>query len=218
MSYSAILSYLLLSGCAFWALSQCDGDFFQEFWCCSNVGFGLICINGFLGLWYCSRQTGPMSLVMKACKKQQLVSVLSFTTYIFCVPLIIVDLYLYYMFSAKVAYIHIFYPFMAFLPRLFGCEKKESVQMVDMIVLLSVGSLTTTCAMRHNYYGLSAGVVLALSHFFISAEKRTFGMNSRTVQNYLMCLFLILSYKALVEAEKSWLLNCTESQDSLSAC
>lgn len=218
MSYTAILSYLFLSGSAFWALSQCDGDFCQEFWCCSNVGFGLICINGFLGLWYCSRQAGPMSSVMKAYRKHRFVSVLSFSTYIFCVPLIIVDLYLYYMFSAKVAYVHLIYPCLAFLPKIFGCEKKESVQMVDMVILLSVGSLTTTCAMRHNYYGLAAGITLALSHFFISAERRTFGMDSRTVQNYLMCVFLVLSFRALVDAEKSWLINCAQAKDVLSLC
>lgn len=218
MSYTAIFSYLLLSGCAFWALSQCEGEALKEFWCCSNLGFSLICINGFLGLWYCSRNAGCVAKCKNQFRKKTIVSSLSFFTYIYSVPLIIVDLYLYYNFSYKVAYIHLFYPLLGFMPRMFGCSRKESVQMIDMIVLLHVGSITTTCAMRHNYYGLAAGVVLATSHFFVSAEKKTIGLHSRTVQNYLMCVFLILSFKALVEAEKDWVLNCTQAADTLSAC
>lgn len=219
MSYTAIFSYLLLSGCAFWALSQCEGEALKEFWCCSNLGFSLICINGFLGLWHCSRNAGCLAACCnKICKKRSVISGLSFFTYIYSVPLIIVDLYLYYSFSYKIAYIHLFYPLLGFMPRLFGCNRKESVQMIDMIVLLHVGSLTTTCAMRHNYYGLGAGVVLAVSHFLVSAERKTVGLNSRTAQNYLMCAFLVLAFKALVEAEKDWVLNCSQVKDTLSAC
>lgn len=156
--------------------------------------------------------------MVQAFKKKSLISGLSFFTYIYSVPLIIVDIYLYYMFNYKVAFIHLFYPLSAFIPRICGCNKKESVQMIDFIVMLHVGSITTISAMKHNYYGLMAAVVLAISHFFISAERKTLGMESRTVQNFLMCAFVILAFKALVDAEKDWIIYCSQSKDSLSAC
>lgn len=214
--YNRLISYLLLSASAFWALSQCDGNFVTEFWCCSNIGFGLICINGFLGLWNCSRATTYANAVKNVKSKPNVFSTISFFTYLYSIPLIIFDIYLYYLFSYKVAIIHLLYPLLALVPRII--RKRENIQVVDLIMLIHIGSMTTTCAIKQNYYGLGAGVILALSHFFISSERKTLGITARTLQNYLMCVFVVLSFKALVVAEKNWLFSTTKGKDTLSAC
>lgn len=122
------------------------------------------------------------------------------------------------MFNYKVAFVHLFYPLSAFVPRIFGCTKKESVQMIDFVILLHIGSIMTVSAMRHNYSGLGAGAVIAMSHFLVSAERKTFKIESRTVQNFLMCVFLLLAFNALVQAEKDWIVLCSQAKDALSPC
>lgn len=218
VEYSKLLSYLLLTGTAFWALGQCDGDFVSEFWCCSNIGYGLICVNGFLGLWYCSRtRLQKYQTYMKSVtSRPSLFSTISFFTYVYSIPLIIIDLYLYYSFSCSLTYLHLIYPIAALFPRLL--KKREDMQIVDMVFLIHCGSLTTTCSLKQNYYGLAAGMVLAFSHFFISSVRRILGLQSRVVQNYLMVFFVILTFKALVEAEKDWLLHMKQGLDCLTFC
>lgn len=200
--YNRFLSYVILCTISFWVLVQCDTDDFTSYWCFSNIGYGLICLNGFIGM-STLRYKRDHCKVGTHFKRPSLRSHLSYFTYIYSIPLIIMDVQLYYRFSFELAILHLIYPMVAMFPRLI-CGR-ENIQILDLIMLLNFLSLTIICALKQNYAGIAAGVSVAVGHFFISSARRTFGLRSRTLQNYLMAMFVMFSYIALELAEQDWL-------------
>lgn len=191
------ISYGAVCGSAFWALTQSYTEGAEDYWTCSNLAYALISIHSMVGFWKFSRANGNARVF-------RYYKLLTFFANIFTVPLICVDMYMYSFYPFEIAYLHLFYPTVAFY-----CwfSKRKPHFANDLVTFLSLSSLSFISAMHKNYYGLWAGVTHASAHFVLGKAGRSIGVNSKDAQNYLMAFFVYFSLRALVTAESSWMMS-----------
>lgn len=184
-----------LCGTAFWALTQSYSDGTEDYWSCSNVAYALITLHGMFGFWKYGRSTSNARI-------PKFYKPLSLLSSIYTIPLICVDMYLFNFFNFEVAYFHLIYPFVA----LFHClrKKKRNCKGIDIVNFMSLTSLSFVSAMSKNYWGLSAAVVHAVANYVIRQSGKILGVNCRELTHVLMAVFVFLSLRSLVTAEKNW--------------
>lgn len=186
-------SFLLLSGIAFWALTQCYPDDNVDLWTCSNLAFALLALQGLLGFWKYG----------KTCRRDsRLFKPFYVISSVIVGPLILVDLYLFNSFPYQIAYMHLVYPVLCLHP-LMEAKKNYNATCIRISKFITVLSMSFISAMSKNFMGLGAAFMLAISMFVIS-EKTP---RSKHWRNLLMSVFIYCALKALTVAEVCWVVR-----------
>lgn len=192
------MSYGLIVVAGVWACMQCYSDCGAvDYWTCSNIAYLLVIFFGLSGVWKYGRGTTKD-------RSPKIYHGLKFLLNTYLVALLCVDIYMFNMFSFRVAYMHLLYPLLAW----WHCvsNRKPDQKSLDCVNFLSLLSLCFISALTHNYYGLAASLIYALAYYAVNRVKLC-RIGAQDIRNYLMAIMIYLSCKALILAEERWL-NC----------